>query len=1244
MTKKFLLVTFLPLITLILASSWLLTTESGLHWIFQRASNSLAGEISVSSLSGNLAGSINIEHLNISHQHNQYSIKTAEVEWDVWQIFTGHLHIKRLILDDFLIIIEDDSSETNTENRTLILPDIQLPVRLILEHIQVKKLRYQKNDTLFTLDEISSQLTLLLSQLNIESLQLKQPNALFDLHGKVNLKRDYKHNFKFNWSLIHQQENYAGQGSLKGSIKSTHLKHSTSGIVNSNLDLKAEQLLTKFNWSGNAAINQLRSSTFIDNYPEITTTLLLNATGNLQQASIKGQLSGNSHKLGQISAGFDSVLSADKLMLNYFNLKTTKLNTRLNIHGVIEEPARLGLINLVSEWSNLHLPIDNKLAINSTTGKLELQGTLDDYRFNIASQLTTHWEARNINSQFQARGSGNSQSLNVDVLEINALDGNTTIKGNIDWRKHIKWQATLNSKRLNPGSLYRSWPGQINSKIQFNGQFRNQRLEHQIDIKKLDGELRQRPIDLSGAINWNHLVQLKDLKLNINQSIATVDGQLDLSHSNNNLTWSIQSPSLSDFYPDLSGEIQTHGTVSGAITAPKLDAELTAHHISYQQLAIKSLAAKINLDFNNTNNKQSHLLINDLQLDKQTIDTLKIQLFQNRLFIESHLAELTAESELIIEQSSKGWTGKVLTLDLKSMQFDHWKLESAVPYQTDANSFHLEKACLNGSSQQRLCLRLNYENAHWEANLTGSDLPLNVISMFIPIDLDINGLANLNANMRFASINELSGYIDLNLLPGSIIFPLPDDKEYQWVYQTGKFKTKIDKNGIKSTLSLKLLNNDQLLADINLNNVEIPLKPTQALDGELKFILTDFTPIELLIPEVRKVTGNIDSNVRIDGTLASPRINGYLNLRNGELTIPALGTKLESVQINTRDIKGEKIKLDLSANSGHGQINISSVSELSSQTGWLTQVKMNGKDFELIAIPDAKVNIDPDINITIQNRNIHIDGSMHIPYAKLQPKDISTAERVSDDAVIIGQQKAIEKWQVSSHIRLSLGDRVSLYGYGFEGRLEGDLLLEDSSGQPPRGTGEINIPEGRYRAYGQRLDIEQGRLLFTGGPLINPGLDFRAVRKVNQVTSGLKVRGNLQSPKLELYSEPVMGQTNVLSYLLLGRPVESTSSDEGNMMAKAALAMGLSGGDKIARNLGDRFGLDDFRIDSNENGDQASLVIGRYLSPKLYISYGVGLLEPINSFFVRYKISDQWQIKAESGNNQGADLHYTFER
>ncbi len=252
---------------------------------------------------------------------------------------------------------------------------------------------------------------------------------------------------------------------------------------------------------------------------------------------------------------------------------------------------------------------------------------------------------------------------------------------------------------------------------------------------------------------------------------------------------------------------------------------------------------------------------------------------------------------------------------------------------------------------------------------------------------------------------------------------------------------------------------------------------------------------------------------------------------------------------------------------------------------------------------------------------------------------------MSNDVVIIGaEQSKSKQWSIVSNIQVKLGERVHFFGYGLEGRLGGQLQIEEQPDLPTRASGEINFIDGRYQAYGQRLDIDQGRLIFSGGPLVSPGLDVRAVRQINEITVGIRALGTITKPQIELFSSPAMGQTDILSYLLLGRPIENASNEEGAMMAKAALALGLTGGDRIARNLRDRFGLDEMRLESSDSGDQASLVLGRYLSPRLYVSYGIGLIEAFNTYIVRYQLSSRWQLKAESGEAQSADLIYTIER
>jgi translocation and assembly module TamB len=75
--------------------------------------------------------------------------------------------------------------------------------------------------------------------------------------------------------------------------------------------------------------------------------------------------------------------------------------------------------------------------------------------------------------------------------------------------------------------------------------------------------------------------------------------------------------------------------------------------------------------------------------------------------------------------------------------------------------------------------------------------------------------------------------------------------------------------------------------------------------------------------------------------------------------------------------------------------------------------------------------------------------------------------------------------------------------------------------------------------------------------------------------------------------------------------------------------------------------LDEVGLESNSNtgkGEHASLVIGKYLSPRLYVSYGIGLLNPISTLRVQYTITKSLQLVTESsGVRSGGDVIYTIE-
>jgi translocation and assembly module TamB len=152
---------------------------------------------------------------------------------------------------------------------------------------------------------------------------------------------------------------------------------------------------------------------------------------------------------------------------------------------------------------------------------------------------------------------------------------------------------------------------------------------------------------------------------------------------------------------------------------------------------------------------------------------------------------------------------------------------------------------------------------------------------------------------------------------------------------------------------------------------------------------------------------------------------------------------------------------------------------------------------------------------------------------------------------------------------------------------------------------------------------------------------------------GIETSGTLKHPKLKLFSEPSgLSDTNILSYLILGASAHQATENQTQMLFQTAQLMGV-GGANAASGIQSVFGLTDFGVEQVEvpvtKDDQAlttqpAFGIGKYITPRLYMHYSVGISNPISILNLTYYISHLFMLQTETSSvDQGADIFYTFE-
>jgi translocation and assembly module TamB len=366
-----------------------------------------------------------------------------------------------------------------------------------------------------------------------------------------------------------------------------------------------------------------------------------------------------------------------------------------------------------------------------------------------------------------------------------------------------------------------------------------------------------------------------------------------------------------------------------------------------------------------------------------------------------------------------------------------------------------------------------------------------------------------------------------------------------------------------------------------------------------------------------------------------------MHITKGELDFYQVNLALRDIEAEARLIDNGFV-LKSSARSGSGRIDADAELTWRNQQPFGT-LRIKGNDLTVVDIPEARITASPDLNFKVAARTLAATGTVLIPSARITPADLTGAVLPSADEIVISDDPAdpAASFSVSSNIRLLLGERVNIEALGLTGRLAGSLNVSTTPGNPARGSGELGVAEGKYMALGRKLDIERGRLIFSGGLVADPGIDIRATKEFPEFKAGVNVRGSLAEPRMTFFSEPALPQSQVVSLLLAGGTLESAqSSTTANAGRDALLAQG---GAILAQQLGQRIGIEDVGIEQNL-ANETSLVFGKYLSSRLYISYGISLAEAINTIKMRYSINDRWTLRTEAGKEASAEIVYTVEK
>ncbi len=444
----------------------------------------------------------------------------------------------------------------------------------------------------------------------------------------------------------------------------------------------------------------------------------------------------------------------------------------------------------------------------------------------------------------------------------------------------------------------------------------------------------------------------------------------------------------------------------------------------------------------------------------------------------------------------------------------------------------------------------------------------------------------------------------------------------------------------------------------------------QNIHSDLTFSIADISPLQDLLPnDFYQSHGQLTGKIQFNKNGQQQQLSGNIDLQHGSTLLLPFGLYLQKITIHGKINKKNALALAGRLRSGSGILQAKGT--LSLKPNPMLQLQLKGDQVTLMHLPQADLIASPDVKLAIQHQQTQISGNILINRANINGNIIRQQTGTGSDIVFQSAHKTQSKGHqhnLSYNLHLTLGKQVKFEGFGISALLGGQLDIYNQAGQPtPFADGILRSTSGYYTAYGKHFKLESARLSFSQTPLDNPAIEATAryVMPPNTSTEalnknlnlGVHVGGTLSNLTLTLFSVPAMSQENILSYIVLGTPLDQTKNSDKLSLSQAAAFFALNGGStSVLNQIRQQLGLNQLTLGNIEAADNTdtleeadnhtpdnstAIFIGKSISPRLSVSYGLGLFNNEQAFYTHLTLDRHWSLQTDtSAFDKGVDLIY----
>ncbi|WP_332309488.1 translocation/assembly module TamB domain-containing protein [Bisbaumannia pacifica] len=907
---------------------------------------------------------------------------------------------------------------------------------------------------------------------------------------------------------------------------------------------------------------------------------------------------------------------------------------------------------------------------------LDLQGDLLGYEARLRGRLSGGDLPM---TQLALLGSGDIGHFTWRPLSLTLPRGSLVSRGRIAWQEGIDLAADLVMESLDPGLFTPAVAGQLSGTAAVTFRLLDDSWQLAVPELAIDGELQEQPLSLQASLSGTSEMRwdIERLEARQGDNRLAIDGRIAETLA---LTGRLEAPALESLMEGLRGRLSGDFSVAGSLESPRAELALDGQQLAFQDTRLARLGLTARVEGLEDPRLAAELEADSLSAAGQRFENLTLtlagRLGEHRLDLEvlgeesGPLERLVLGLDGALSENRQDYRGTLLPLEASLPQgtlalAEGLRFSVVLP----AGRLTAEPFCLVRAEGGRLCsvAPLVASAASGEARLRLEALPMDLIDPALPPGWSLNGESDGEVILGWSEGGarwRLSGELGSRFaLSGEDAYGQP------WELPDSRLRLGLEASEARAEADLALSLSGA--GEVALRTiVEDPLG-SQALSGELSVEAIDLADYRRLVAGMETLEGRLDGRVAIAGSLEAPDLRGDLALEGLRVTGPDLPVNVRDGRLVLR-LAGDRGTLEGMIQGEEGRLDLAGEAAWPSLTEWAIEARLEGRDDPLLAVlPEiGRLRLAPQLTIAVTPQRLEVGGRVQIPWARLQIGQLPPGVvSPSPDEVIVSEEEVRERLRLAAfseddlaaqesaaaalrqagmttrvRIDLSLGPDMQLEAYGLEAGLTGELEVRQADG-PVQLFGDVNLVDGRFRAYGQDLLIREGQLIFSGPP-DQPLLEVEAIRNPDvtqdEVIAGLRVTGLADEPELRIFSEPAMDEARALSYLLRGRAPDESDADGALTSALVGLTLSRTGG--AVGQVGQAFGIEDLRLETAGAGEESQVVVAGQLTEDLRVSYGVGIFSPIAELTLRYTLWRNLYVQAVSGAAQAVDLVYTFSR